>query len=175
MVGTVRSGEVVEVFPFGQFCFQIDISFVAEKLIEFLLVRSVRPLDFAIKLGRAGFDVGVADAFVLDMPVEFSLELVTIIGPDFFNPEWEFLDDMVNKVDGVCLGVAVINLKRSYTGCVINGRVLEPPCFLTTFSYECQELNVHLNVMARNLFLIPLGMNLAGPCSAWQPVHVVPA
>ena len=38
--GSMRSVEVVEAFPFVEFGFQIDISFVAEKLIEYLTVGS---------------------------------------------------------------------------------------------------------------------------------------
>ena len=37
----VRSGEVVEALPFGKFLFKVDVAFVAEQLIEFLLVGSV--------------------------------------------------------------------------------------------------------------------------------------
>ena len=40
-MGTVRSGEVVKPFPFVEFGFEIDVTFVAEKLIKFLLIGSV--------------------------------------------------------------------------------------------------------------------------------------
>jgi len=40
-VGTVRSREVVKPFPFVEFGFEIDVSFVAEKLVKFLLIGSV--------------------------------------------------------------------------------------------------------------------------------------
>lgn len=44
-VGAVWSVAVVKPFPFTQSCLEIDVSdvsaFVAEKLVEFLLVRSV--------------------------------------------------------------------------------------------------------------------------------------
>ena len=38
-MGTVRTVEVVEAFPFVKFGFQIDVTFVAEQLVEFLLIR----------------------------------------------------------------------------------------------------------------------------------------
>ena len=44
-------GEVIEAFPHRQFGFQIDISFVVEKLVELLAIRSVRSLDLAVELG----------------------------------------------------------------------------------------------------------------------------
>ena len=48
------SGEVVELLPLGQFSVQVDITRVAEKLVELLLIRSVGSFDFAVKLRRAG-------------------------------------------------------------------------------------------------------------------------
>ena len=74
----MRPVEVVEPLPFAQFCFEIDVSFIAEQLVEFLAVRSVRSLDLAIQLRRAAFDIGVPDAEILDVPVEFGLELVAV-------------------------------------------------------------------------------------------------
>jgi hypothetical protein len=63
-VGTVGSGEVVNLFPLGQFGlgqfgFQVDIGLVAEKLLEFLRVGPVGSFDFAVELRRAGFAVPV--------------------------------------------------------------------------------------------------------------------
>jgi len=53
----------------------------------------VRSLHFAIELRRAGLDVGVPDALVFNIPVEFSLELMAVVSPDFFDPEGEFRVD----------------------------------------------------------------------------------
>ena len=78
IVSAVWSGEVVELLPLGQFGVQVDIARVAEKLVELQLVGSVGSFDFAVKLRRAGLDVGVADAFVFDMPMEFRLELMAV-------------------------------------------------------------------------------------------------
>ena len=77
------SGEVVELLPLGQFGLQVDFTRVAEKLVELLLIRSVGSFDLAVKLRRAGLDVGVADAFILDMPMEFRLELMILCGGCF--------------------------------------------------------------------------------------------
>jgi hypothetical protein len=64
--------EIVEPFPFRQFYLEIDVTFVAELLVEFLAVRSVRSLDFAVQLRRSASDIGVADTKILDVPVEFA-------------------------------------------------------------------------------------------------------
>ena len=74
----VRSSKVVEAFPFVEFSLQINVAFVAEKLIELLLIGTVRSFDFTIELRSAPFDVGVPDPEVFDMPMEFGLELMTI-------------------------------------------------------------------------------------------------
>jgi hypothetical protein len=76
-VCAVLSVEVVKSLPFRQFCLEIDVTFVSEQLVEFLAVRPIRSLDFAIQLWSTAFDISVADAEILDMPVEFGLELVT--------------------------------------------------------------------------------------------------
>jgi hypothetical protein len=52
-MGAVWPGEVVEALPFGELGFEIDVTFVAEKLVELLLVRSVGAFDLAVELGRA--------------------------------------------------------------------------------------------------------------------------
>ena len=77
-MSAVRSGEVVEALPLGQFRFQIDVALVGEQLVELLAVGPVRSLDLSVEVRRARLDVGVADALVLDMPVEPGLELVAV-------------------------------------------------------------------------------------------------
>lgn len=47
VVRALRYVEIVETLPLAQFCFEIDVSFVAEKLVEFLSIRFVRSLDLA--------------------------------------------------------------------------------------------------------------------------------
>jgi hypothetical protein len=37
----------------------------------------MRSLDFSIQLWRTAFDINVADAEILDVPMEFGLELMT--------------------------------------------------------------------------------------------------
>jgi len=37
-------------------------------------------------------------------------------GPDFLYPEWELLDDVIHKIYGVCLSVAIIDLEGPHPG-----------------------------------------------------------
>lgn len=43
---------------------------------------------------------------------------------------------------------------------VIHCKELETSDFLAVFTAKCQELNAHLNMMAWNLFVEALGVNL---------------
>ena len=57
----VRSVDVIKALPFVQFGLEIYVALIAEKLVELLAVRAVRTLHLAVELGRATFDVGMAD------------------------------------------------------------------------------------------------------------------
>ena len=91
----VRSSEVVEALPFVEFSLQIDVTFVAEKLIELLLIGTVRSFDFTIELRSAPFDVGVPDPEIFDMSMELGLELMTVVSSNLANAEWELFDDVI--------------------------------------------------------------------------------
>ena len=104
----VRSSKVVDALPFVEFSLQIDVTFVAEKLVELLLIGTVRSFDFTIELRGAPFDVGVPDPEIFYMPMEFGLKFVTVVGPHLANAEWKLFDDMINEVDGVCLRMLLV-------------------------------------------------------------------
>lgn len=53
----VRPVEIVEVLPFLDFGLEVDVAFVGEPPVEFLLVGTVRSFDLTIELRRTGFDV----------------------------------------------------------------------------------------------------------------------
>ena len=59
-------------------------------------------------MGGTRFDIGMPDALVLDVPVELGLELMAVVGSDLFDPEWECSDHVVDKVDGIGLGVSPV-------------------------------------------------------------------
>lgn len=165
--------EVVKPLPFVEFGFEIDVPFVTKKLIEFLLIRSVRALHFPVELWRSTFDVGVSNALVFDMPMEFGLELVAIVSSNFANSERKLLDDMINEVDRVCLRVFVVDLKCPDTCRIVDCCVLEPAYLFATFPLKGQELDVYLDVVTWNLLLISLGVKLSHACASGQSVEAV--
>ena len=162
----VWSGEVVEPFPFVEFCLQIDVTFVTEELIKLLLIGLVGSFDFAAQLRCAALYVGVPDPEVVNMPMELGLEFVTIIRTDFTNAEWELFDDVVNEVNRICLGMLLVDLEGANFGCIVDCRVLEATDLFAAFPYERQELNIYLNVMARHLLLIAFGVQFAHSCAS---------
>ena len=169
----VRSGEVVKPFPFVEFGLEIDVPFVTEQLVEFLLIGAVGPLDFAVELWRSTFDIRVPDPEVFNMPMELGLELVAVVSPNFSNAEWKFLNDVVNKVDRVCLRVFAVDLKCPDTCRIVDCCVLEPPHLLAAFPFEGQELDVYLDVVTWNLLLISLGVQLAHSRASGQSIEAV--
>ena len=92
------------------------------------------------------------------MPVELGLELMAIVGADFANPKGELLDNVIEDVYGVGLCVTLIDLQGTYAGRIVNGCILETADILTAFSVEGKELDVHLDMVARNLLGIALGV-----------------
>ena len=104
--------EVVEVLPLGKLGFEIDVVFVRQELVKLLLVRAMGTLDLAVELWGSALDVGMADALILDMPVELGLELMAVVGPDLLDAERELFDDVIDKVDRIGLCVFVVDLER---------------------------------------------------------------
>lgn len=65
---------------------------------------------------------------------------------------------MVDEVDGIDLVVSAVDLEGPDAGCVIDCSVLVAFDDAAVFAFEYQELDVDLDVMARDLFLISFGV-----------------
>lgn len=55
----------------------------------------------------------MADAQVFDMPVKLGLDLATVIRAGFADTEWKLVDDVVNEVYRVGLGMPLMDLRRT--------------------------------------------------------------
>lgn len=93
--------------------------------------------------------------------MELGLELVPIIGSNFFDAEGELGDDIVDEGVGICLIMALIDFEGSNASSIINGGILVACDRHVVFAFECQKLHIKLNLMTRNLFLVPYGVNFA--------------
>lgn len=58
---------------------------------------------------------------------------------------------------------------------IVYGRMMEASDLLATFSFEGQELDIHLDVMGRHPLTVLLGVDLPGTGSAQQRVEAVAA
>ena len=75
----------------------------------------------------------MTDALVLDVPVEFGLELMAIVGSDFADAERELVDDVIDEVDGIGLVMALVDLEGptrvASSMAVYWKRLIFCPCF----------------------------------------------
>lgn len=112
----------------------------------------MRPFNFAIELWGAALDVGMSDVEIFDMPVEFGLELMTIVCTHFPNAERELFNDVVDEVDRVRLGVLLVGLEGANACCIVDCSMPETAHLISAFSHESQKFNVDLNGVSWNLF-----------------------
>ena len=84
-------------------------------------------LDLPVQLWRTWLDVDVFHAEIGDMPVEERLELVAAVGSNGSNAERELLDHIVDEVDRIGLGVALVDLQRTNPSRIVDRRVLIAP------------------------------------------------
>jgi hypothetical protein len=96
---------------------------------------------------------------VFQVPVEFDLEFVAIIGANSIDPERELGDDLIHEVDRILLHMPFVNLQSANTGGIINYRVLEVPYLATFLSFKIKEFHIDLPMVPRHLFLMADGRN----------------
>ena len=64
------------------------------------------------------------------------LEFVSVVGPDFLDPEREPPDHVVDEVDGIRLVMSIVDLQGADTGRVVDSRELEAADLLAILSHE---------------------------------------
>ena len=107
------------------------------------------------------------------MPMEVGLKLMPIVSSHFSNAEGELFYNIVDEGDGVGLSVALVDFECCDAGGIVNGRVLIALDWPLVFVLGCQKLNINLNLMTRNLFLVPYGVNFAKPSTVRQTTDPV--
>jgi hypothetical protein len=68
--------------------------------------------------------------------MKLCLKLVASISANCVDPEWEFLDGVVDEGYGICLVVTGVYFECSDTRGVINGRVLKSANSMTVGPFE---------------------------------------
>jgi hypothetical protein len=94
------------------------------------------------------------------MPVEERLELVAAIRADRLDPKRELLHDVVDRA---FLGMSLVDLQCAHSRRIVDRRVLISAHRATAFPLQSQELDVHLDVMARDLFLVAVRVYRSPP------------
>lgn len=51
---------------------------------------------------------------IFDVPMKLRLELMAVVGADLSDAKREFLDDVVCEVDGIGLGMVLVDFQGSY-------------------------------------------------------------
>jgi len=85
----------------------------------------------------------------------------------------ELLDDVINEVDRVPPRVAFVDLQRPNPGRIVDDGIRVALNLLASGILESQEFHVELDVMARDPFVLSLGVDLASADVAWQALHSI--
>ena len=82
---------------------------------------------------------------------------------------------MIDEVDCIGLRMFLVDCQGANMCSVIDCRVLKTSNLLSLFAYESQELDIHLDMIPGDLFLISFCMNLPHPGAAQQVVQPMAA
>jgi hypothetical protein len=110
---------------------------------------------------------------IFDMPIESGLKLVAVIGSYGVDKEGKSLDNMVNKLDGRVLIMALVDLQGSDPCRIIDSRILETLQLLPLWFFERQELDINLNVMSWDLLLAALSLHRATLSIAGESIQTL--
>ena len=101
----------------------------------------------------------MADTLILNIPVELRLELMTPVSPYRLDAKRKLLNNIIHEITGVFLVVSRIDFKCPDTRRIVNRRVLITFDRSLVVINEFQELNIHLDMMTRHLFLVAFGVD----------------
>ena len=90
-----------------------------------------------------------------------SLEFMAAISSNLLYAGRKPINNIINKVDRIFLGMALIYFQRPYSSRIVSCCVLITLEFLSIFVFKYQEFNIHLNVVTWHLFIVSFGMDLS--------------
>lgn len=99
--------------------------------------------------------------------MELRLEFMTAVCSDCVDPKRELLDHVVDKRNGVPLGVPALDLEGSDPGGIVNRRILKATNAMTIRSLQAHNLHVGLNMMPRDLLRLSVRMDSSAARLAW--------
>lgn len=84
----------------------------------------MRSFYLTVEMWTGWFDVSMDDPEIFSVPVELGLKLVSVVGVYIFDPKPELFEHVVEKIDGVSLGMCAVHRERPNAGRIINCGVL---------------------------------------------------
>ncbi len=108
--------------------------------------------------------------------MEERLELVAAVCADGLDPERELLDDafdVVDEIDGVGLGVTLVDLQCADPRRIVDRGVLVASHRAAPFPLQSQELDIYLPVMARDPFLVAVGVHRSPTHPIREPIEAM--
>jgi len=94
------------------------------------------------------------DLFILKVPVELGLELMTPISTNSIDAKGELLDYIINGVNGVFLIMTFINLQSPDAGGIIYSCTLKTTDFAAFCCLQTEKLDINLDMVTKNLLSI---------------------
>jgi hypothetical protein len=119
----------------------------------------VGTLNFSVRAGRSGFDIDMADAQIMQMRMEVGLEFVPVVCANNTDQEREPRNDVIDKGDGIILGVPIIDFQGSDPRNIVNSHILKSPDGRAVGLLDCQEFHINLDMVSGNLFFVSVGDN----------------
>jgi hypothetical protein len=123
----------------------------------------VGSLHLPVELRRSWFDINMSDPLIFYVPVEVRLKFMPAVCTDGMNAKRELLDHVINEIDGTFLVMTLVDSQSPKSCGIIDGGVLKAADLLPINGIESQKLNVHLDVMARDLFCVSTSVKRPTP------------
>jgi len=90
----------------------------------------------------------------MQMPMEVRLKLVPVVCTNGMDPKGELGNDVIDKCDGIILGMPIIDFQATDSRRIVDSRILESFYRQSIGSLDCQKFHVHLDIVTRNLLLV---------------------
>lgn len=141
--------------PFSEQVRVID-DFPFEEPVEVLRIDPAGPLHLHVQAGCSGVDLGLADAFAKQMPVERLPEFLPAIGLDLLDLEWQLRKHVIDELDRGPLVVTWVRTQDPDAGAVIDRGVLVVALLSSGLPERFDERHIDRQGMARALLLVTL-------------------
>ena len=108
------------------------------------------------------------------MSVKLCLKLMAIISTNCMYSKRKLADYIIDEVDCILLRMLLIDLKSTYSCCIINGCILESSNFLPFTVFQFEELDINLYVVTWNLLFIAMCQYCSSPFIPGKSIDSMP-